>query len=63
VFDAQGRVLIPARLREAAGMAGDVDVLGQLHYSKSGTTIASYRNSSANRFADDDARALADAGI
>src|SRR3954470_16960966 len=28
-FDAQGRVLIPVRLREAATMTGDVDVLGQ----------------------------------
>ncbi len=28
-LDVQGRVLIPVRLREAATMAGDVDVLGQ----------------------------------
>ena len=30
--DVQGRVLIPVRLREAATMAGDVDVLGQYNY-------------------------------
>ena len=29
-LDAQGRVLIPARLRDSATMTGDVDVLGQL---------------------------------
>jgi MraZ protein len=31
-LDVQGRVLIPVRLREAASMAGDVDVLGQIKY-------------------------------
>ena len=30
--DAQGRVLIPALLREAAGMTGEVAVLGYLNY-------------------------------
>ena len=28
-LDAQGRVLVPARLRETATISGDVDVLGQ----------------------------------
>ena len=27
-----GRVLIPARVREAAGMTGDVDILGQVDH-------------------------------
>jgi DNA-binding transcriptional regulator/RsmH inhibitor MraZ len=40
-FDVQGRVLIPGRLRDAAGMAGDVDVLGQVEFSKCGTTTGS----------------------
>ena len=31
-LDTQGRVLIPVRLREAATMTGDVDVLGQYNY-------------------------------
>src|SRR5579863_6629398 len=31
-LDAQGRVLIPTRLRDSATMLGDVDVLGQLRY-------------------------------
>ena len=31
-IDAQGRVLIPARLRETATMSGDVDVLGLYNY-------------------------------
>src|SRR5437762_14385791 len=31
-FDTQGRVLIPGRLRDSAGMSGDVDVFGQVVY-------------------------------
>ncbi len=31
-IDAQGRVVIHARLRESAGMAGEVDVLGQVDH-------------------------------
>ncbi|MFQ5816333.1 MAG: division/cell wall cluster transcriptional repressor MraZ [Terriglobia bacterium] len=31
-LDKQGRVLIPVRLRDSAGMRGDVDVLGSLTY-------------------------------
>ena len=31
-FDAQGRVLIPSRLRECRGDDGEVDVLGQVEY-------------------------------
>jgi len=31
-MDAQGRVLLPAVLREAAGLTGDVAVLGNLNY-------------------------------
>lgn len=30
-LDAQGRILIPARLRESATMTGEVDVLGQFN--------------------------------
>ena len=31
-IDAQGRVVIHQRLRESAGMAGEVDVFGQYDY-------------------------------
>lgn len=31
-MDAQGRVLLPARLRQAAGLTGDVDVQGHVTY-------------------------------
>src|ERR1700733_6355450 len=31
-FDAQGRVMIPPRLREAAGMSGEVDVIGAISH-------------------------------
>jgi MraZ protein len=32
VIDGQGRVIIHPRLREAAGMTGDVDVIGQMDH-------------------------------
>lgn len=31
-LDSQGRLLVPARVRESAGIIGEVDVLGQLDY-------------------------------
>ena len=46
-IDVQGRVVIHARLRESAGMAGDVDVFGQIDTSTSGTTSASSPGCSA----------------
>jgi DNA-binding transcriptional regulator/RsmH inhibitor MraZ len=56
-------VLIPARLREAAGMAGEVDVLGQLHYLEVWNHDRFLSKLQREPFDDDDARALADAGI
>jgi MraZ protein len=56
-FDVQGRVLIPARLREAAGVVGDVDVLGQISYLE----VWSHERFVAKLKRD--ARALADFGI
>jgi MraZ protein len=62
-FDIQGRVLIPARLREAAGMAGDVDVLGLVDYLDVWNHERFLAKLQREPFTDDDARALADFGI
>ena len=62
-FDAQGRVLIPARLREAASMAGDVDVLGQVDYLEVWNHERLLAKLKGEPFTDDDARALAEFGI
>ncbi len=62
-FDVQGRVLIPARLREAAGMAGDVDVLGQVEFLEVWNHDRFLIKLKSEPFTDDDARALAEHGI
>ena len=62
-FDAQGRVLIPARLRDAAGMTGDVDVLGQVEYLEVWNHDRFVAKLQREPFTDDDARALAEHGI
>jgi MraZ protein len=62
-IDAQGRVLIPARLRESAGMAGEVDVLG--HYDRLDVWNHERFLARLHRdpYTDDDARALSQFGI
>ena len=62
-FDVQGRVLIPGRLRDAAGMAGDVDVLGQMSYLEVWNHDRLLAKLNREPFTDDDARALAEFGI
>ena len=62
-FDVQGRVLIPARLREAAGMAGEVDVLGQVDHLDVWNHDRFAAKLQREAFTDDDARALAEFGI
>lgn len=62
-FDAQGRVSIPARLRDAAGMAGEVDVLGQVEYLDVWNHERFIAKLQREPFTDDDARALAEYGI
>jgi transcriptional regulator MraZ len=59
-FDVQGRVSIPARLREAAGMAGEVDVLGQVDYLDVWNHERFLAKLQREPFTDDDARALAE---
>jgi MraZ protein len=62
-FDGQGRVLIPGRLREAAGMTGEVDVLGQVDFLEVWNHDRFLAKLQREPFTDDDARALADHGI
>ena len=62
-LDLQGRVIVPVRLREAATMSGDVDVLGQFDYLdvwNHDRLLARLRH---EHYTDDDARALAEFGI
>jgi len=62
-FDQQGRVLIPARLRDAAGMTGEVDVLGQVDYLEVWNHERFLAKLQREPFTDDDARALAEFGV
>jgi len=62
-LDTQGRVLVPYRLRDAAGMAGDVDVLGQVTYLDVWNHDRFLSKLQREPFTDDDARALAEFGI
>jgi MraZ protein len=62
-LDVQGRVLIPSRLRDAATMQGDVDVLGQVNYLDVWNHERFITRLERDPFTDDDARALAGFGI
>jgi MraZ protein len=62
-IDAQGRVLVPVRLREAATMAGDVDVLGQVTYLDIWNHERFLTKMQREPYTDEDARALSEFGI
>jgi MraZ protein len=62
-FDSQGRVSLPPRLREAAGMEGGVDVLGQLDHLEVWNHERFLAKLNREAFTDDDGRALAEYGI
>lgn len=62
-FDSQGRVLIHPRLRDSAGMSGDVDVFGQYDYLEVWNHERFLAKLQREPFTDDDARALSDFGI
>lgn len=62
-LDAQGRVLIPSRLRDAATMTGDVDVLGQYNYLDVWNHDRFLTKLQRDAYTDDDARALSEFGI
>jgi MraZ protein len=62
-LDGQGRVLIHGRLRDAAGMTGDVDVFGQYDYLEVWNHERFLSKLQREPFTDDDARALSEFGI
>lgn len=62
-LDTQGRVLIPVRLRDAATMDGDVDVLGQYSYLDIWNHERFLTKLQRDAYTDDDARALSEFGI
>ena len=62
-IDGQGRVVIPARLRDSASMVGEVDVLGQINYLEVWNHERFVARLQRDPFTDDDARALSDLGI
>jgi MraZ protein len=62
-LDTQGRVLIPARLRETAAIAGDVDVLGQYNYLDTWNHDRLQTKLQRDPYTDEDAKALSEFGI
>jgi MraZ protein len=62
-LDAQGRVLIPGRLRDSAGMSGEVDVFGQYDYLEVWNHERFLSKLQREPFTDEDARALSEFGI
>jgi MraZ protein len=62
-LDAQGRILSPLRLREAATMAGDVDVLGQFNYLDVWNHDRFLAKLQREPYTDEDARSLSEFGI
>jgi MraZ protein len=62
-LDTQGRVLVPARLRETALMSGDVDVLGVYDYLDVWNHDRFLTKLQRDAYTDEDARALSEFGI
>ena len=62
-LDTQGRVLIPVRLRDAATMSGEVDVLGEVHWLDVWNHDRFLTKMQREPYTDDDARALAEFGV
>jgi MraZ protein len=62
-FDSQGRVLVPSRLRDSAGMAGDVDVLGQVEFLEVWNHERFLEKLARDPYTETDARALAEFGL
>jgi MraZ protein len=62
-IDSQGRVIIHARLRDSAGMAGDVDVLGQYDRLDVWNHERFLAKLHREPYTDDDARSLSEFGV
>ena len=61
--DAQGRVVIHQRLRESAGMSGEVDVLGAVDHLDVWNHDRLVAKMLSDPYTDNDAKALAEFGI
>jgi MraZ protein len=62
-MDAQGRVLIPAQLRDSAAMRGEVAVLGYLNYLDVWNTERYREHLEREPFTDEDLEGLGKVGI
>lgn len=62
-LDAQGRILIPTRLRDSATMTGEVDVIGQYNCLDVWNHDRFLMKLQRDAYSDDDARALSEFGI
>jgi len=62
-IDAQGRVVIHQRLRDSAGMSGEVDVLGAIERLDVWNHDRFVSRLQGDPFTDDDAKALSEFGI
>ncbi|HYL10711.1 MAG TPA: hypothetical protein VEU31_08235 [Candidatus Acidoferrales bacterium] len=62
-LDGQGRVLLPATLRETAEMKGEVDVFGYLNYLEVWNHARFAEEMKKNPFTEDDSKSLEDLGI
>ena len=62
-IDTQGRLIIHPRLRESAGMAGEVDVLGHYDFLDVWNHERFVAKLQREPYTDDDARALSEFGI
>ena len=62
-LDRQGRVLIHTRLRDSAGIAGEVAVLGQQDHLTLWNSERFVERLERNPFTEEDAQALSDLGI
>jgi MraZ protein len=62
-IDTQGRVVIHSRLRESAGMSGEVDVLGQVDWLDVWNHERFVAKLQRDPYTDDDAKALSEFGI
>ena len=62
-LDAQGRIVVPLRLRGSATMEGDVDVLGQFSYLDVWNHERFLAKLQREPYSDDDARILSEFGI
>ena len=61
--DSQGRILVPALLRESAAMQGEVAVLGYLNYLEVWNKQRYVEHMEKEPFTDEDMKALSDLGI